>query len=228
MVLPDWPPHIKNAKQLLALGAERLGVPLSDPQIELLLTYLSELTRWNEKINLTGIRQEGEIVIKHFLDSLTPLTILAPSEGEKWIDVGTGAGFPGLPLKIARPSLQMTLVEVVEKKASFLHHMVGLLNLAEVTIVQDRVERIVPTLGPDWEGRFDLLMTRAVAPDLILEKGSRLVRSGGRILFFQARAEETDWRERLKGRPGIGLERIAQMTLPFTREPRSLILLKVA
>src|SRR5581483_1522907 len=99
-----------------------------------------ELIRWNRRVNLTAIREEREIVVKHFLDSLFPLTLLNPSEGARWIDIGSGAGFPGLVLKIARPHLEMTLVESAQRKATFLHHIIGTLGLTGVSVIHDRLE----------------------------------------------------------------------------------------
>ena len=214
----------KEVDALLAEGAKRLGVPLSTGRLSALLFYLAELKRWNEKINLTGLREDQEIVVKHFLDSLTPLSILDPEEAATWIDIGTGAGFPGLVLKIARPSLRMTLVESVEKKVTFLHHLIGRLALAGVTVVHDRLERLAER---GWKGAFDLLLSRALAPELILEKGTPLVRSGGKVVLFQGRAERGAWEGRLRGREGMTLEAIAPIDLPFSDIRRNLVIIKV-
>ncbi|MCG3114342.1 MAG: 16S rRNA (guanine(527)-N(7))-methyltransferase RsmG [Candidatus Manganitrophus sp. SA1] len=175
-------------------------------------------------MNLTGLRSDREILIKHFLDSLTPLTLLQPIKGERWIDVGTGAGFPGLVLKIVHPELEMTLLEATGKKAAFLHHFIGLLRLEGVSILQDRLEHL---RGPMWEERYDLMLTRAVSPAVILQNGVGLVRSEGRILFFQGPPDASRWEKALKGNRRLALEGIHPVALPFTDEPRSLVLLKV-
>lgn len=215
----------EDSEKRLSAGTKRLGLSLSSTQIDLLLTYLSELTRWNRKVNLTAIRQEGGIVVKHFLDSLTPLTFLSPSQGARWIDIGSGAGFPGLVLKIARPDLKMTLVEAAQRKVTFLHHIIGTLGLAGISVVHDRLEHLT---GSNWEGRFDLLTTRAVDPLLVLSHGKPLVRAAGEILFFQAESDREVWDLRLKDHPGVSLERIEPVLLPFDESRRTLILLKVA
>lgn len=176
-------------------------------------------------MNLTGLRSDREIIVKHFLDSLTPLALLKPTKGERWIDVGTGAGFPGLVLKIARPDLEMILLEATGKKVAFLHHLIGLLRLEGVSAVQDRLEQL---RGPAWEERCDLLLTRAVSPAVILQNGVGLVRRGGRMLFFQGPPELSRWEKKLKGNPRLTLEKIHPVVLPFLDEPRSLVLLKVA
>ncbi len=193
-------------------------------QIESLLLYHSELIRWNRKVNLTGLRADREITTKHFLDSLTPLTFLRPAAGERWIDVGTGAGFPGLVLKIACPDVEMILIEATGKKVTFLHHLVGLLRLEGISIVHDRLEHL---RGPNWQQICDLLITRALAPASVLQNGASFVRKGGRILFFQGPPDPARWEAELKEYPRLILEKIHPVTLPFTDESRSLILIKV-
>lgn len=188
------------------------------------MAYLSELIRWNKKVNLTGIRNEREMVVKHFLDSLTPLTLFNPEDGSGWVDVGCGAGFPGLVLKIARPGLNMTLVEPSEKKVTFLHHMIGSLGLTGISVVQDRLERLS---GPTWEKAFDVVATRALDPLLVLKKCKSWVRPGGKILFFQAKTDRAIWERRVEEHPELVLDRIEPMGLPFSDIPRTLILLKV-
>jgi 16S rRNA (guanine527-N7)-methyltransferase len=145
-------------------------------------------------------------------------------KGERWIDVGTGAGFPGLVLKIACPDLEMILLEATGKKVAFLHHLIGLLRLEGVSVVQDRLEHL---RGLAWEGRFDLLVTRAVAPAILLRTGVGLVRRGGKILFFQGPPDRSRWEKKLKEDSQLTLEKIHPIVLPFTKESRSLVLLKV-
>lgn len=176
-------------------------------------------------MNLSGLRSDREIIIKHFLDSLTPLTLLQPIQGERWIDVGTGAGFPGLVLKILQPGLEMILLEATGKKVGFLHHLIGLLRLEGVSVIHDRLENL---RGPVWKERCDLLLTRAVSPGVIFKNGVALVRRGGRILFFQGRPGPSRWEKELKGDTRLVLETIHPIALPFIDEPRSLVLLKVA
>lgn len=197
---------------------------LSSEQIDGLLLYHAELVRWNQSVNLTGLRSDREIIVKHFLDSLTPLTLLRPTERERWIDVGTGAGFPGLVLKIAHPDLEVILLEATGKKAAFLHHVIGLLRLEGVSVIQDRLEHL---RGPMWKERFDLLLTRAVSPAVILQNGIHLVRRGGRILFFQGPPDASRWEKALEGNPRLVLETIHPVALPSIEEPRSLVLLHV-
>jgi len=125
--------------QLLIKGGEELGIRLVPSQVEKFLLYLRELQEWGKNINLTGIRDEREIIIKHFLDSLTCLRLLKELGG-KVVDLGTGAGFPSLPIKIIRPQIELTLLEAREKRTLFLEHIVKILGLKEVKVLWKRVE----------------------------------------------------------------------------------------
>ncbi|MFQ5543431.1 MAG: 16S rRNA (guanine(527)-N(7))-methyltransferase RsmG [Nitrospiria bacterium] len=212
-----------SPKQILLSGTSQLGLNLSSIQIEQVIQYLSELIRWNQKINLSGLREAGDIMIRHILDSLTPLTLLKPEKDSNWIDIGTGAGLPGLILIIASPEIKMTLVEPNKKKAAFLHHVIGLIGLGHVTVINDRIEY----LSEKCDGRYDLLLTRALSPSVILEKGVSLVKKKGKILFFQGHPEKETWEKRIEKSPQLHLETIRPITLPFCSAPRTLVLLKV-
>jgi 16S rRNA (guanine527-N7)-methyltransferase len=165
---------------LLATTAQSWGLTLDQRQLGQFATYARELRRWNERVNLTAITDEREIVTRHFLDSLR----CALSWGESpssLIDVGTGAGFPGLPLKILRPELRLTLVESIEKKAAFLKHIAAELDLSEVVVLVARAE----TAGHDMahRERYDVATARAVAELRVLaEYCLPLCRVGGRFL----------------------------------------------
>jgi len=165
---------------ILASTSAAWGLPLAPEQIEQFAIYLGELRVWNERINLTAITDPNEIVARHFLDSLR----CALSWGEapaRLIDIGAGAGFPGLPLKILRPTLQLTLVESIAKKASFLLHIVNMLDLSNVTVLVDRAE--VVGQDPAQRERYDVVVARAVAEVRVLaEYCLPLCRIGGRFL----------------------------------------------
>lgn len=156
------------------------GLNLNQRQIEQFARYSAELRAWNARVNLTSITDEHEIVTRHFLDSLR----CALSWGEapsSLIDIGSGAGFPGLPLKILRPELRVALVESVGKKAAFLRHIVAALDLHDVTVVAARAE--VVGRDPQHREQYDVVTARAVAELATLaEYCLPLCRVGGRVL----------------------------------------------
>src|SRR4030067_2805312 len=126
--------------ELTQYAQRQLGLRLSRSQLSALSLYERDLVDWNTRFNLTAIRDPQEIYIKHFLDSLTCLMALRESSVDRLIDVGAGAGFPGIPLRIVYPKMQLTLVESVGKKAEFCRHVVNILDLQGVEVVQERAE----------------------------------------------------------------------------------------
>lgn len=158
-----------------------LGLQLSSKQVELFELYEKELLEWNEKFNLTAIRKPEEIRSKHFLDSLTVLQGFKEPKPVRMIDIGTGAGFPGIPLKIAYPHLRLTLVESVGKKADFCRHMVEVLHLERVDVLQARAEDLGQLTGQ--REVYDLAVARAVAAlPVLAEYLLPLVKVGGRMI----------------------------------------------
>ncbi|MDO8446821.1 MAG: 16S rRNA (guanine(527)-N(7))-methyltransferase RsmG [Deltaproteobacteria bacterium] len=148
-------PH--NPLSLLSDYAADFGILLPQGHIEQFDTYLRELKAWNEKFNLTAIKDDEGIVIKHFLDSLTPLKFVKP--GSSLLDIGSGAGFPGIPLKMAEPSLNVTLLDSVNKKVTFMRHMIESLELTGIEAIHARAEELAKTK----KGSFDVVISRALA-----------------------------------------------------------------
>ncbi len=157
---------------------------MSDHQLDLFLIYLEELWSWNKKFNLTGLEDRGRMVVELFLDSLLPSPFV-PEEGDL-LDVGSGAGFPGLPLKIHRPLRNTFLLEPNTKKVSFLRHVIRLTRLTGVQTVKGRVEHLPK------EVRYDMVTARALGEFRnTLDRCAPLVKQGGHlVLYLGAKAEE--------------------------------------
>jgi len=139
------------------MHAAELAISLSRGHLEQFNIYLCELKAWNEKFNLTAIKEDRDIVIKHFLDSLTPLKFI--KTGSKLLDIGSGAGFPGIPLKIVEPTLKVTLLDSVNKKVTFMKHIITELDLTDIEAIHSRAEDLAKTR----KGGFDVVISRALA-----------------------------------------------------------------
>ncbi len=168
----------------LIAGAQDLRIPLTPEHVAALQHYQVQLITWNERFNLTAITDDIGIQVRHFLDSFSCLLALEAGErlaGKAIIDVGTGAGFPGIPLKILCPGIRLTLLEATAKKVRFLRHIVGELALKDVQVIHQRAEALGQE--PRHRERYDWAMARAVADlPILLEYLLPLVRIGGRAL----------------------------------------------
>jgi 16S rRNA (guanine527-N7)-methyltransferase len=189
----------------LRKGAEGLGVRLDGRQERLLLAYLELLSKWNKAYNLTAVRDPGDMVSRHLLDSLSVLPRL---RGRRVADVGSGPGLPGIPLAIADPDLQVTLLDSNGKKTRFATHAVGRLGLDNVTVVKSRVEDYADEVG------FDTVISRAFSSLADFARlAGHLCTTGGRLLAMKGRLHENelaalpgDWRiaeTRALGVPGV-------------------------
>jgi 16S rRNA (guanine527-N7)-methyltransferase len=170
-----------EASELFKQGVERLQLTLSERQYEQLMRYREELLDWNTRVNLTAITDAGEVLLKHFLDSLSLLQAFDRGTASL-LDIGSGAGFPGLVLKIARPQWQVTLLEATGKKVLFLQHVIVRLNLQGVVAIHGRAEELAHQ--SDYRGKFDLVTARAVSSlPILLEYAAPFCRVGGSMIF---------------------------------------------
>ncbi|KTB48459.1 16S rRNA (guanine(527)-N(7))-methyltransferase RsmG [Dehalogenimonas alkenigignens] len=147
---------------ILKQGASRLGIELSEGQLEQFERYFQLLAEWNSRINLTSVIEYEAVQSIHFLDSLSIAAAGISLNGRRVIDVGTGAGFPGVPLKIAFPEIELTLLEATGKKAAFLTETAAQLQLKNVAIINARAEDAA--CQPEHRERYDLVVARALAP----------------------------------------------------------------
>jgi 16S rRNA (guanine527-N7)-methyltransferase len=163
---------------LLIKGASQLGVALTGVQVDAFAVYLAELLKWNAKTNLTAIDEPGEVLVKHFLDSLTLVRML-PKGRFRAADIGSGAGFPGLALKVVLPEMELVSVEPARRKAAFQRQAARLMGLKSVTVLERRLEDVLPE-----EAMFDVVLSRAFKePGLLLPGLSGLLAQGGRVVL---------------------------------------------
>ena len=156
----------------------QFGIRLNARQLEAFDWYAAELQAWNQRFNLTSVTDLNQIEIKHFLDSLSCLTAMNPRPGARIVDIGTGAGFPGIPIRIACPQVNMVLVESIGKKAQFCQHVVDQLELTNVVVINSRAEQVGRL--PEHRETFDWALARAVAKlPTLLEYLLPLVKVGG-------------------------------------------------
>jgi 16S rRNA (guanine527-N7)-methyltransferase len=216
--------------QTLARRAQELfHVPLTTTQLEALATYEKELLDWNRKFNLTALRDSDSIRTKHFLDSFSCALAWRAHPPRRLIDVGTGAGFPGLPLKILYPSMQLTLVESVGKKAMFCEHIVRLLNLDRVEVIKARAEDV--GCRPEHRESYEWAVARAVADMRVLvEYLLPLLRVGGTALALKGESgpREANAADRAMRLLGGRLRQVIEVNLPGIVEERYLVLVDKA
>lgn len=214
--------------ETLARDAQALfNISITARQMMALNTYEKELLEWNQKFNLTAIRDVESIRTKHFLDSFSVVLAWKASPPSQLIDVGTGAGFPGIPLKILYPNLKLTLVESVGKKAMFCEHIVRVLGLEQVEVVQARAEDLGQS--PQHREKYDWAVARAVANlNVLSEYLIPLVKIGGAMLAQKgetgpAEAQSAEGAMKLLGGK---LKQLIPVHLPGVADDRYLIVVE--
>ena len=207
----------------LVMGAASLGITLTGQQEHLFSTFLEELLLWNRRINLIAEASPAEIVVRHFLDSLTPAPFIVRKDGNL-LDIGTGGGLPGIPLKIAVPALRVYLLEASRKKTSFLKHIIRRLPLEGATVIDRRVEQ---TLQEEmYRSRFDTVVSRAALklPDLTALAGYFLAPGGVLIAMKGPHIEgEIEDASPIAASAGLLPAKSHLLVLPFTESLRKIV-----
>ncbi len=214
-------------EELLKKGLNELGFLYSEDQIDTFMIFLHELKKWNRVYSLTALKTDEDIIIKHFLDSILYLKAISPSplrgegwgEGLKIADAGTGAGFPGIPIKIIKPELDMTLIESSRKKSVFLRHIIRILKLNGISVLNNRIER----LGKRYEKTYDVIVSRATFKIRdFLKKACPYIKEDGWLVLSKGPkvSEETNFLGEVH-RQSVMKEVI---TLPFIKAKRTLLM----
>ncbi len=209
-------------KDLLVEGAKTFGIYLDEEAIESFEVYLKELLKWNRKINLTAIRSVKGIVLKHFLDSLSVYPYLP--EHSFILDIGSGAGFPGIPLRIIQPSFEITLIDSVRKKVDFQRHIIRMLGLKGTEAIHGRVQDR-GTLR-DLGGRFDIIVSRAFSDlQTLLTLSLPFLKQEGTVVAMKGEADDEEIRL-ITGAEGIQyrLRKTIPLILPFSSFKRTILL----
>jgi 16S rRNA (guanine527-N7)-methyltransferase len=151
-------------------------------QISKFMTYLKQLKEWNKTTNLTSIVKDEEIVIKHFIDSIAAIKAERFIDGSLVFDIGSGAGFPGIPIKILRPDLRLVLIEPSKKKSSFLRYIIGLLKLENVDVFEGSLEQLAEDSTDREQANY--IVARGIKFEFIIDLARIILTSNGRILLF--------------------------------------------
>jgi len=207
-------------KELLKIGLEESGLLPSNEQIDAFMTYLSELKKWNKAYNLTGLEKDEDIVIKHFLDSLLYLRAMPPGE-PRIADAGSGAGFPGIPIKIMRPQTAIYLIEPSQKKTAFLRHVIRRLAMEKIEVIESRVEQI--KVNQELPLPVDIAVTRALfSIGEFIKKAAHIVKRGGSLVLNKG----PKVKEELKNLRGVHYD-LQTVTLPLTGITRYLVIVRL-
>mgnify|MGYP004639935741 FL=1 len=208
----------------LEIKAKQIEIELIKEQIEKYYNYMNLLLEWNEKINLTAIIEPREIILKHFVDSLTIAKYI--KDDEKLIDVGTGAGFPGIPLSIVKENTDIVLLDSLNKRINFLEEIKQNLKLKNITTIHGRAEEF----GKNKKEReiYDIATSRAVAPlNILLEYLLPLVKVGGKAICMKgSNIEEIENAKNALEILGGKIEKIEEITLPNSDIKRNIIIVK--
>ena len=214
-------------KDLLSQAAQQMNISLEEKQLQQFLRYKELLLEWNEKMNLTAITDEREIILKHFIDCISILSVYTPNAKATLIDVGTGAGFPGVPLKIAIPSLKVTLLDSLNKRINFLKELTENLELQNIQCIHSRAEEA----GKNklYREKYDICVSRAVANLATLsEYCLPFVKVGGEFIALKGPDVEEELNSSKKAIKTLGGEitDVKVISIPFTDINHSIVMIK--
>ncbi|RQD73904.1 MAG: 16S rRNA (guanine(527)-N(7))-methyltransferase RsmG [Candidatus Syntrophonatronum acetioxidans] len=213
-------------EDLLIRGAKKMGIKLTNPQIEKFGLYYHLLVEWNKTLNLTRITEGEEIITDHFLDSISPVKFLEFGPGVHFCDVGTGAGFPGIPLKIIFPRARLTLIDSKKRRIYFLKRVIKELGLDDVFIYHGRAEDIARE--KEHRERYDVVLARALAPmNVLVELALPFAALGGKLVAYKGKKV---WQELEEAQAAITLmggkrERVGKINLPFSDKNRYIVVI---
>ena len=213
----------ERAKEILTRGSTELGLRLTAGELGKLYTFAAELKKWGRKINLTAIKEDEEIAVKHFLDSLTLLKIVG-SKG-RLLDIGSGGGFPAIPLKIVHHELHVVSVDAVEKKIIFQRQAARLLGLHNFEALHARAEE----LAAHHAGKFDWVVSRAFTDiPTFVKIALPLIKSEGRIIAMKGRGgkDEAAAAKSSLREMGVDVAEVAEFRLPHSGDARALVVME--
>lgn len=218
----------KELSELLEKGALYYKKTITQQQIEQFTKYMELLKDWNTKINLTAIEDEREIIIKHFIDSMSILPYVKDQE-QKLIDVGTGAGFPGIPLKIVNTNIQVTLLDSLDKRVKFLNEVIKTINISDangIHAIHGRAEDM--GVNTNYREKYDIAVARAVANlPVLLEYCLPFVKTNGIFIAMKgSNTEEFENCSKALDILGGKIEKIEKIELPYTNIERNVVVVR--
>ncbi len=207
--------------------AAQFGVSLTPEQARQFEMYTRELADWNERVNLTAITEPAAVEVRHFLDSLSLIQVMQPYSGLRLIDVGTGAGFPGVPLKIAFPDIRLTLLEATGKKIAFLDHLIQILGLKDTRTLHARAEEAGHL--PAHRAAYDVVVARSVARlPALAEYLLPLARVGGRCIAMKGETAAVEAQDAKRALSILGghVTTIETVNLPDVADAHHLVVIE--
>lgn len=205
--------------------SEQININITQNQAEMFYNYMNILLEWNTKINLTAITQTDEIISKHFIDSL--MVSKYTNDKDSIIDVGTGAGFPGIPLKIVKDNIEVTLLDSLNKRVNFLNEVIETLNLEKIIAIHGRAEEM--GTNKYYREKYDIAISRAVAQmNVLVEYLLPFVKVGGRCICMKGSNIQEELENSKKAIKALGgeIETVEELTLPNSDIKRNIIIIK--